>query len=60
MKLTDLTPNEYWQTDLIDLELGKAVQDAWHAGQRMAQDAHAASEQAAKAMADRYGGRAQC
>ena len=60
MKLTDLTPNEYWQTDVIDLELGKAVQDAWREGQEAARQGHDAEQQAAKAIAGRYGGRAQC
>src|SRR5690606_11425201 len=32
MKLTDLEPAAYWAADVIDLELGRAVQQAWHEG----------------------------
>ena len=60
MRITDLTPNEYWSTDVIDLELGKAVQDAWREGQESASQGHKAEQEALKARAERYGGGAQC
>lgn len=60
MKVTDLTPNDYWQTDLIDLRLGEAVQKAWQEGQETAREGHQAAERAMKDIAARHGGTAQC
>lgn len=60
MRLGPLSPNELWNTDVIDLELGKAVQNAWHEGIEAAKAGHNAEAQATEAMAERYGGRAQC
>jgi hypothetical protein len=60
MKVTDLAPNDYWQTDLIDLELGKAVQDAWNTGITDARQGHEAEQAMRKSIAERYGGGAAC
>ena len=45
MKVTELEPNTWWGTDAIDLELGQAVQAAWHQGITDEKDDHQARQE---------------
>jgi len=40
MKVTDLTPNEYWETSRADFELSTDVHVAWRHGTEDAQREH--------------------
>lgn len=46
MKVHDLDPNTWWNTDMIDLELGEAVQREWQKGVADAKDDHEARQAA--------------
>ena len=60
MRTDDLDPNTWWNTDVIDLRLGKAVMAEWQAGEESGRQGHEAEEAMTKAIAERYGGQAQC
>ena len=60
MKVTDLEPNAYWETDLIDIHLGQAVQQAWEEGQAAAKQGHEAEQAMQQRVSQMKGGRAQC
>lgn len=46
MNIRNLDPNVMWETDVIDLALGEAVQTAWHQGVQDAKDDHEARQAA--------------
>lgn len=60
MDLSPMRPNELWETDAVDLYLGRAVQDAYREGKETAKQGHDADQKMQQRIGEMTKGRTQC